>query len=181
LDNWYVLSVKSGYEETVCEIINKTCNKDEYYAFTPRIKLRYKNLDNNIKIYKPMFQGYIFIKSNYKPEKSLTELMPIIKLSNCIIKLIGKDNLENMCLDTTEKDYILRFCDDKYLLKSSRGIIVGDKIIIDSGPLRGLESNIKKIDRHKRKALIELSFLGDIRKINVPLEIVIKVVDRVVN
>lgn len=181
MDNWYVLSVKCGYEETACEVINKICNKDEYYAFTPRMKLRYKNLDNNIKIYKPMFQGYIFIKTHYNPKKSLTELMPVIKLSNNIINLIGKDNLENMCLDTSEKDYILRFCDDKYLLKCSKGIIVGDKIIIDSGPLQGFESNIKKIDRHKRKALIELSFLGDIRKINVPLEIISKVVDKIVN
>lgn len=39
----------------------------------------------------------------------------------------------------------------------------------------GLESIIRKINRHKRQAIIELDFMGAVRQISVALEILEKV------
>lgn len=65
-----------------------------------------------------------------------------------------------MKLTEDEKNFLLGFCDDGYIAEESKGFIIGDKIFITSGPLKGRESIIKKIDRHKRRAEIEMTFLG---------------------
>lgn len=55
------------------------------------------------------------------------------------------------------------------------GFIRGDRVFVTLGPLQGRESVIRKIDRHKRRAKIELEFMGDRRIFDVALEIVSKV------
>ena len=44
-----------------------------------------------------------------------------------------------------------------------------------SGPLQGKEGYIKKIDRHKRRAFLEMPMFGRVQKIQVGLEIVAKI------
>ena len=56
----------------------------------------------------------------------------------------------------------------------SKGIIEGDEVRILSGPLRGHEARIAKIDRHKRTAQVEFSILGRRTLIRVGLEIIKK-------
>ena len=46
---------------------------------------------------------------------------------------------------------------------------------ITSGPLVGMESRIKKINRHKREALVEMEVMGAVREVRVMLEVVGKV------
>ena len=53
----------------------------------------------------------------------------------------------------------------------STGYIEGDKIVITSGPLKGMEGLIRKIDRHKRKAYLKLSFFDREIMTSVGLEI----------
>ena len=62
----------------------------------------------------------------------------------------------------------------KRTVAMSRGIIEGDQVRIISGPLRGHEARIAKIDRHKRTAQIEFQIMGRRTLIRVGLEIVKK-------
>ena len=78
-------------------------------------------------------------------------------------------------LTEDEKSFLLSFCDDGYVTEKSKGFIIDDRIFITSGPLKGRESIIKKIDRHKRLAEIEMTFLGDKRRISISLEIISKI------
>ena len=56
----------------------------------------------------------------------------------------------------------------------SKGLIVNDQVIIREGPLKGNEGLIKKIDRHKRRAYLELEMFGRTVETQVGLEIVEK-------
>jgi transcriptional antiterminator NusG len=56
----------------------------------------------------------------------------------------------------------------------SKGIIEGDHIIVESGPLKGYEGFIKKIDRHKRIAFIDVELFNTVTTVKVGLEIVSK-------
>ena len=49
-----------------------------------------------------------------------------------------------------------------------------DKIIINEGPLIGLEGLITKIDRHKRIAYVNVELLGKLTRVQVGLEIISK-------
>jgi len=56
----------------------------------------------------------------------------------------------------------------------STGVIEGDEVRIVSGPLKGHEALIKRINRHRRTAEIEFRILGRATRVRVGLEIVRK-------
>ena len=49
-----------------------------------------------------------------------------------------------------------------------------DKVVITSGPLMGMERNIKKVNRAKRQAVVELVFMGEKREITHGLRVINK-------
>ena len=57
----------------------------------------------------------------------------------------------------------------------SEGIIEGSRVIVRTGPLQGMEGLIRKIDRHKRKAWLELPMFGGTHTVQVGLEITEKI------
>lgn len=175
LSNWYVVFVQTGQEMVACNTINKLLSKKEASAFVPQIELIYKRSNHIVKYLKPMFPGYVFTESTLGTIDFLSYVSKILRFSKCIFYILGKNALEYMKLGEDEKKILLGFCNDGHIVEDSVGYIKGDNILITSGPLMGRESIIKKIDRHKRLAWIELDFLGDVRLIKVGLEIVSKV------
>ena len=79
-----------------------------------------------------------------------------------------------MKLSEDEKNFLLGFCDDEFIVEDSIEFIEGDKMFVTSRPLKDRESVIKKIDRHKRCAEIELEFMGGQRRVSMALNIVSK-------
>jgi len=175
MSNWYVFYVQTGREQTACNFLNKLFDREESIAFIPQVELIFKNSKMIRKELKPMFPGYVFTDSILDEETFITQAYKYAKFSKCIFKLLGSKNIDCMKLTDDEKNFLLGFCDDDYVTEESKGFIIGDKIIVTSGPLEGRESIIRKIDRHKRRAEIEVPFLGDIRRISVALEIISKI------
>ena len=62
-------------------------------------------------------------------------------------------------------------CQEGNLIGMSKGIIREGKTVITSGPLKGREYLIRRIDRHKRTAEIEVPFAGENTRVTVGLEI----------
>lgn len=175
MGNWFVFFVESGREYTACTFLNKLFNVDESVAFVPQVELVFRNSKFVKKELKPMFPGYIFVDTELEGVFFASYTYKLIKYSKCILKLIGKSDFEIVPIKEEEKSFLLKFCDDDYIVGESIGIIEGDRIYINSGPLKGIESVIKKIDRHKRRAQIEMEFMGDVRKVHVALEIISKI------
>ena len=175
MSNWFVFYVQTGREQTACDFLNKLFNKEESNAFIPQVEMIFKNSKLIRKELKPMFPGYVFTDSILDEKPFLIKANEYARFSKCIFGLLGSKNIDYIKLTNDEKDFLLDFCDDEYVLEESKGFIIGDKIFVTSGPLEGRESIIKKIDRHKRCAEIEMMFLGDIRRISVSLEIMSKI------
>ena len=174
MDKWYVLFIKTGIENIICDYINLSIDTNNSRAFYPKIESFFKTSKIIKKKIKPLYPGYIFIKSTIDPQDFLIMIQPIITHSRYYIKLLNKYKPESMVLNEKEKDRITKYCDENYIIKKSIGIKEGDKIEIISGPLKGCESEIKRIDRHKMRAEVEIEFMGDIRRVNLPLEVVQK-------
>ena len=174
MNNWFVFYVQTGKEETVCKYLNNMLNCMESVSFVPQIEMFYKNSKQVHKKLKPMFPGYVFTETDSNAKEFATQAIRTVRNSEYIIRLLGKENSDFMVLNKHEKDYLLGFCDNKHILSMSIGIIKGDRVFVTSGPLMGRESIIKRIDRHKRRAEIEIEFMGDIRRVSVALEIVEK-------
>lgn len=87
-------------------------------------------------------------------------------------KLWGKGDMKgDVSLAPCEAPYLKNLCQDGILIGISKGIIKNELIVVTSGPLKGREWLIRKIDRHKRTAQIEIPLAGDKRHITVGLEI----------
>jgi transcriptional antiterminator NusG len=63
---------------------------------------------------------------------------------------------------------------DDYEIPLSVGVIEGDKVIVKEGPLSGMEGLIKKIDRHKRVAVLNAQMFEQDVDIRIGLEIIEK-------
>ncbi len=114
---------------------------------------------------KILFLGYVFIVTE-ELERLQTYLKEIIELTKLLSA--GEDVVP---LKSNEIEFLKAFGGEEQIVKMSEGIIENSKVIIQSGPLEGWEAYIRKIDRHKRKAYLELEMFGKLRSVEVGLEI----------
>ncbi len=169
---WYVIQTGSGQEEKIkleCERlisgeILQRCVLPMYEE-----KIKYKGEWHLRK--KKLFPGYLFMISD-----ELEMLNDGLKKINGITKLL-KAGETVVPLKEDEVILIKKLIGDKDVMKMSEGLIENDKVIILSGPLKGMESSIKKLDRHKRKAWISIEMFNREQLVEVGAEILRKVND----
>jgi transcriptional antiterminator NusG len=70
-----------------------------------------------------------------------------------------------------EEAVLKRLVDKKEIVGMSTGIIENDKVRILEGPLVGLEGIVKKINRHKRTAVLKMELFDRVMQVEVGLEI----------
>ena len=170
MEKWYVIQVRSKLEEKIkksCEmIISKEFLKE---CFIPR-NLRLKKINGKwIEDEEILFNGYVFLVSD-TPDELFLELKKIPDLT----KMLGKSNNEIFPLYDDEVAFLKSLSNDGHVVEMSTGIIINDLVNITSGPLQGKEGIIKKIDRHKRIAFIEVELFGKTTIAKVGLEIISK-------
>lgn len=172
ISEWYVVRVKSGEEDDAKELL-------ESYDLDVKVLSReyyWKSKGQVIKKNMKLFPGYIFVKSDLNYIDFDIKLNSIRYQNGKIYKNLKYDNTGIPALSETEIAMIRKMTGDykNDVVESSIGFIEGDKVRIVDGPLFGLESNITYINRHKRIARLSIDFLGEVREIEVPLEIVAK-------
>lgn len=168
---WYVVQVHTGNEESIriqCEEHIKSPVLES--CFIPRYEEKRKINGMWKVLERKLFPGYVFMVTD-----SPDHLFHSLKTIHGLTKLIGTGE-DIIPLKEEEVDFILRFGGKEHLVGMSEGIIEGEKVIVTSGPLVGQEGLIKKIDRHKRKAWLELEMFGRMQRVEVGLEITRKMV-----
>lgn len=179
---WYVLYVKANTEHKVVKdferfvIASGTEFKFEPFVLESEKYYRDKKRREMGKSYlhRPMFPGYVFIETNMPSEEFLSFTNEFIRASENIRKVLRYGNSTRIAVLDEERRAIEYHFQGKRCLERSQGHIVGEEVIITSGPLVGREGSIKKINRHNRYALITMEFLGEKRIAEAPLEIVTK-------
>lgn len=167
---WYVMQVRTGTEERIklqCErIIEKSVLER---CFIPHYQQK-KRFQGEWHIQeKILFPGYVFLIA-----QNLEILTERLALVIGLTKLIGTgDEIVPLCQE--EVAFLLRMGNEKQVVEMSTGIIENDKVRIQEGPLVGMEGLIKKIDRHKRQAVLEVELFGRMVEMKVGVEIVEKV------
>lgn len=170
MSEWYVIQVRSGKEEWVmrcCDLlIDRACLSKSFLPLSKRLrKVRGEWIEKT----EILFPGYVFLISD-----DPTRLYQALKKVPDLTKMLGRDKGEIYPLPQEEVAFLQTFGEEEQVVEVSRGYIEGDQIIVEKGPLRGKEGLIRRIDRHKRTAEIEIEFLGEKRRAKVGLEIVRK-------
>ena len=167
---WYVVQVRSGTEHN----IRIQCNKKipdtiMERCFIPYYEEKKKQNGTWNTLQKVLFPGYIFMIT-----EDVEKLFFHLKTIEGMTKLIGTGQ-DIIPLKEEEIIFLQRLGGDEQIVSMSEGIIEGTQVTIISGPLKGMEGLIQKIDRHKRKAWLELEMFGKMQQVEVGLEITRKV------
>lgn len=168
---WYVVQVRTGTEESIVQ----QCEKNVSDGVLERCFIPYYEEKRHIRgvwtVHKKiLFPGYVFVVTE-KIEGLFIELQNVIGLT----KLLGIGD-DIVPLREEETQFLLTFGGEKQVVEMSEGIIEQSKVRVISGPLQGMEGCIRKIDRHKRKAYLEVEMFGRMQRVQVGLEIISKTI-----
>lgn len=163
--NWYVLYVLSYKTDSLIRNLN---NKEGIEAFSPKCEY-YRRKEKDYAI-KPLFSGYIFVKTKMN-QKQFNYLLQSMKeeKSGLIRQLVNKDI---SALTKDEIDMFNKLLNSQYITTMSQAYLDNGKAKVYEGPLQYFENNIVKIDKHNQLAYLDLSFMD--RKIKVGLTITSK-------
>ena len=161
--------------------LKEKLNVGEYQPFLPVKEMPRRNRGVIRKERKLLFPGYVFIQTEIetgliaeKLKSALTDVTE--KWYEGIYSILHYgDNKKDVAVREKERLYWECLFDVDFCIKGSVGVIEGDTIRVTSGPLAGMESRIKRINRHKREAVVEMDVMGAVREVKLMLEVVAKV------
>jgi transcriptional antiterminator NusG len=163
---WYVIQVCTGTEQSIrmqCEKRIEPSILEQ--CFIPNFEEKRKIRQKWQTIRRPLFPGYVFLVTD-QVEQLFFELEKVQGMK----KLLTTGS-EFVPLSESEVHFLQNLGGEDHVVEMSTGIIEGSRIIIESGPLQGREGLIKKIDRHKRKAWLEMEMFGRPQRVEVGLEV----------
>ena len=158
---WYVLHVRTGMETDIKnELIRKgygaaapmeTVLERKGYKWVPRLKL--------------LLQGYVFIRLQLTDE----DFYAVLDVPG-VFKFLGVGSPEAIRVD--EEEYIIwLYNEDEPLGISTVQLEEGGAATVLSGPLKGREGTILRINRRQRRATVAVSFHGNQRPISLSIDI----------
>lgn len=179
MKNWVILFVRTGLEETVVGALKETLDADRYLPFLPTKETPRRSKGVIGKERKLLFPGYVFIQTEIEAGliagKLRTALRGIARRKDIFTILHYGDDEKDVAMREAERLYWERLFDSDFCVAGSKGFIEGDVIRITSGALVGMESRIKRVDRHKREAVVEMEVMGASREVRIMLEVTAKV------
>lgn len=165
-----MLQVGGGQEKHALQLIQSLVPQEQYAeAFQPTFKRKMKLAGEWRIVEAPLVPGYLFITTSDVDalRQALYGVPALTKLLRMGSDIVPLEPDEIAWMDRFTKPF-------ERTVEFSEGYMVGDQVVVTSGPLMGYESEIVKIDRHKRFAYLTFNILGREKNVKVGLEIVSK-------
>ena len=163
---WYVIQVYTGKElEIVQQCRDRVADEGED-VFVPLAERWTKIRGERTLITSRLFPGYVFIETDRIEDfhKRLNRIYAMTK--------VLRTGDEMTPIQKEEEEYLRKLGGDEHVVRYSEGYIEGDKLVVTSGALKDFEGRIKKILRHKRLVVIEVSLLGQTVEVTLGLGVV---------
>lgn len=165
----YVLQTMAGRERKLKEAVERgVSGVGECYI--PEREVAEKRDGRWVRAVKRLLPGYVFVRTD-DPDTLAAGLRGLPGFS----RLLGVSGERFLPLTPGEEAWLGALANpETHVVELSQGVIEGDRVRVSAGPLMGLESAIRKVDRHKRAAWIEVSLMGRTKLVKVGMEIVRK-------
>lgn len=167
---WYAVWVRTGQEEKVRQICERLIRDKEICeeCFLPKYE-KYRKVNGKGTLQRELlFPGYLFfVSENPDALKEALRGMPEV------VKVLGDDD-GPIALYPNEVEFLRKYTNEEKVVEMSSGYILGDRLVVTDGPFEGYDGNVVHIDRHKRKAVLEVEFFGRRMEITVGMEVVRK-------
>lgn len=149
--NWFALLTRSNFEQTV----HNTIVKKNIEAFLPRIKQKSIRKDRNLMIEKPLFPGYIFVKSSFEPANQLQ----ILKTMGAVRLLGNKSGPLAIPPSQIESLKIMTSTSMDLITGANVRLKKGDPVMIINGPMAGAKGEFTHY-KGKGRVVIKIDVLG---------------------
>lgn len=173
-DFLYVLWVKTGREEIAFKQI-QTLFGDSITWLNLLVETFFRKQGKVLKITKPAFPGYIFLTTEIENNEFIFRARECARQSLSILKPLCYTGTFQAAMREEERAAIDCLWQGKDCIETSTGILVGDHVVVTTGPFIGRECVIVSISPRKRQAIIEIEFMGGVRQATIGLEIVEKI------
>ena len=163
---WYVVQTLKGQEEKILDGIHRYVKDEAEEAFIMQNEKMYKHSGKWEADITNLFPGYLFVVTDAPLEfdKRLRKKYPARKLLRVDDKITA--------INESEEEFLKALGGEEHIVRFSKGFREGDRIMVESGALKNLTGEIKKLDRHNRQAVITLSLFGRKTDVTLGLEIV---------
>lgn len=165
---WYVVQVQTGRERAMCELIERVAPKGLVReCFTPRYQTQKKFQGEWLEVERLLLPGYVIVDTA-KPELLMQTLRRIPDFTRLLT--MGETFAP---LEERDVEWIGTFTQKgRRTIPMSMGVMEGDRVVVTEGPLVGREALIKRVNRHRSLAILELQICGRTVTIKVGLGIV---------
>lgn len=170
-ENIYVFFTKTGKENDAANDIRRSVSEYDIAPLDYSVEIYFKRKGEIHKEIRPVFPGYLFVASSLYDEEFILKTRKCVKESQYIIRLLQYGNSSIAAVNKEEREMLKSVLQENTCIRASKGYIKENRLVITGGPFKGKENFIKSIDRHKRQAVLEISIMGEVRKVIVGLEI----------
>lgn len=169
----YVMQVATGRERQTVQLLERVLGgAPRAELFVPRYRYRKKIKGAWELVDELLTPGYVYIKTSMLGINDLAERIKQVPAFARVLAQNGK--IIPLSADEERWLQALAGAGEGHVVEPSYGFIEGDQVVITEGPLVGFEAQIKKLDRHKRLAYVEVHLMGRTKLIKVGAEIVRK-------
>ncbi len=180
--NWYVLYTRANAEQRVIkdmkEVFAKRATEYSLDPFCPESEFYYRTSKAKKlgKVYKkrPLFPCYVFLETDMPEKEFLKQFSSYFFESTDIVRILRNGSNGSIAIANDEQTRFEYLFKGRRCLEHSVGYIEGDKVIVTSGPLMGLEGLITHICRHDQVATVKIDMFGRSLEAKLALEIVSK-------
>lgn len=166
----YVIQVMGGTETRVRDYIRKLMGSCVTECYVPRREIFRREKGQWQTVRETLFPGYLFVRTD-----DIQQVSARLASVPAFTRLLGKSDERILPLSPDEVAWITSLMESvTKVVEASVGVIEGDHVVVTSGPLKGHEALISRVDRHKRLAYLDMRMFGRTKTIKVGLEIVRK-------
>ena len=166
----YVVQVIGGQEAKAADMIAGVARAVVQDCFVPRREVMRREGGVWHKKCERLFPSYVFVQTG-----DPIEVRNLLRAVPTFTRMLGFSGDTFLPLTRDEITWInVHTNAETHVVEMSEGIIEGDCVVVTSGPLKGQEASISRIDRHKRLAWVDMDMFGRHKTIRVGLEIVAK-------
>lgn len=172
MSDWYVMQTLVGHEEKVAERLRRQLLPDRDVAL-PRRKLKIRKGGSLFDAEKSLFPGYLFFRGGSVDSRERQERFRFLQASRRdltgFVRIVGM-GLHPQPIYRNEESVIWSLMGENELIDYTKMVFENAHARIVSGPLKGFEGIIRKVDRRKARARVELFILGESRQVDLGLE-----------
>lgn len=165
---WYVAHVKLGRASKLVASLNR---QKYIEAFIPKREQWYSSKDKKTYLIKELYPDYVFIKTKLDKDEFNNQFKKLFETIEGLIELIDYKDVYPLTFE--EQLFLEKLFNGKHVIRHSVGDSINSRFVASSGPLKGLEDRIIKVDRHKRAVILDCNLFN--RQFTVAAEVVSKI------